>query len=129
MKIPIKKPIAPADLISGAVPQPHAESQTKAFQAGRAKKGESWAEIIADELAQEGITGVSARREIIQRVKALARAGVPWAIQFLADREEGKAKQQVDLEAKGGGTVHVAIVKFGDAPSSTDAPDANQKIE
>mgnify|MGYP001580042813 CR=1 FL=1 len=99
-----------AKIMSGDLPQP---DTTLRPLAPRAENPNTWAAIIRDELSQEGITGVSARREIIQRVKAFARAGLPWAVQFLADREEGRPHQQVDLTGKDGGPLTVSIVRFG----------------
>ncbi len=104
-------------LVSGKTNQPVPPPPQKTK-----RQAESWANVIAEELSQEGIVGVSARREIIQRVKALAKAGVPWAVMFLADREDGKPKQMVDLDAKGGGAVTVNLVSFGQATVVNPAP-------
>lgn len=39
------------------------------------------------------IRGLTVKDKIIARISVLAQAGVPWACEFLADREEGKAAQ------------------------------------
>lgn len=109
-------------LIAGDEPQPKAVPQ---LPKGRPKNNETWAELIQDELSKiEDIDGTTYKRKLIRKVVKLADAGVEWAIKWLADREEGKAKQQVDLDAKGGGAVSVTVVKFGDLPKKEEGPEA-----
>jgi hypothetical protein len=45
-------------------------------------------------IAQDSAKGL---RDIAEKVYALARAGEEWAIQFLADRLDGKPTQQLDM--------------------------------
>ncbi len=105
-------PPLPADYIAGRKEQKLLElREEKAVK----KFAETWAGVIAEELSKEGIGGMTARREIVQRAKTLARQGVPWAIQWLADREEGRPKQQVDLAGRDGGPMVVNIVSFAQA--------------
>jgi hypothetical protein len=118
VKLPEKqnKPVDPkaVDIITGNQPQP-SPAPKNPDRPGRPKKGETWAELISDELDREGVTGVSARREIVRRARELAKAGVPWAIEWLANREEGKPKQQIDLAGKDGGPLTINVVKYSDA--------------
>ena len=109
----MKLPKSANDLISGQAPQPITIP----------KKGESWTDVVSEELSIQSIDGVTLRRDVVRRVAQLARAGVPWAVEFLANREEGKPKQQVDLSAKEGGVVQVALIRFdAPKPGSEEAP-------
>ena len=79
----------------------------------------SWARTIQDELDEleadvraAGFPKRSIRTMIIRKTVELARLGVPWAIQFLADREDGKPRQQLGLEGSDGGELTINVVKY-----------------
>jgi len=48
-----------------------------------------------------------ALRAAADKVLAMAEAGEPWAIQFLADRTDGKARQQLEVSGEGGGPLQI----------------------
>lgn len=62
-------------------------------------KAETWKGIISEIMAEEGLDGVRRKEKIARRVAELAEAGVPWAVDFCADREEGKAAQTHIVDA------------------------------
>ena len=78
----------------------------------------SWAQTIREELDEKGLLGRPVRTEMVRKVIELARAGVPWAIQFLADREDGKPRQALGLEGADGGELTVNLVRFGEGDAS-----------
>lgn len=53
----------------------------------------SWKSIISEVLSEKDLRGVTLKEKIIRRISVLAVAGVPWASEFMADREEGRAAQ------------------------------------
>lgn len=112
----LNKP-SPEDIISGAQAQPEAPTP----KVGRPKKGETWADVIGDELDKESIQGVSRRRKIVKKIADLAEAGVLPAADFLSNREDGKPRQQVDLTGKDGGPLTVTVVSYKDEPPKEDA--------
>jgi hypothetical protein len=50
-------------------------------------------------------------RQAAETVLDLAAAGEPWAVQFLADRTDGKPAQSVTAEVKGEFTVNLPWAK------------------
>jgi len=36
---------------------------------------------------------------VLEKVYNFALAGKPWAVEFIADRTEGKARQHIEIEA------------------------------
>lgn len=92
----IPRALSPSDIVAGNSPQSIPEILSRP---GRPKKGETWRDCIKKVMDQENVEGVTVREEIALRVQGLARAGVPWAIQWLADREEGRPAQSVTVEA------------------------------
>ena len=77
--------------------------------------GETWRDVIA-EIADKSPRGsdLSNRRLIVEKVFGLARRGVPWAIQFLVERLEGKPPQAL-LVANANGN---ALSRLSDAQLS-----------
>jgi hypothetical protein len=110
-----------AEILRGEIPQP--DRPDISFQ--KIPAPESWAGVIKSELDQEEISGVTFRRGIVRKAKELARLGVPWAIEFLADREDGRPRQQVGLEGKGGGPVEVKVVRYDDETTPEGGGSAN----
>ncbi len=99
-----------ADVLSGNIPQKI-----------RPKKGRAWAEEIEAELNEEGIDGSTVRRKLVRKVRQLAEAGVPWAIQFLAEREDGRPHQAVALEGGDGEPLSLTIVSYRDSQNVSPA--------
>lgn len=60
---------------------------------------------------EENVEGVKRKELLARRVAELAAGGVEWAIEFIADREEGKPKNVTAFE--GNAPVQVNITKFG----------------
>jgi hypothetical protein len=52
-------------------------------------------------------------RKAAEQLLDAADAGEPWALQMLADRLDGKPKQQVEASGADGGPLVVEIVRFG----------------
>ncbi len=48
----------------------------------------------------KSIAGATRKEAIIEEVTKLAQKGVAWAVEFLADRDDGKATQFIDVTAK-----------------------------
>ena len=67
-------------------------------KAGRAKKEESWSGIVRSVGSEELPSGGTKREAIVRAVYKAAVHGESWAVRFLAEREEGKAKQSVEIE-------------------------------
>ena len=66
---------------------------------GPPRRGESWRDCIiqaADELPSGG--GATKRELIVAKTFALALKGVPWAIQFIVERCEGKAPMGIFIQ-------------------------------
>ena len=87
-------------LIVGAHVSPAAKLvPSRAFmdRRGRPLRGETWRDCIQKLGNQENIDGVTLREEIVAKTTKLALAGVPWAIQFLAEREDGRPAQAITI--------------------------------
>lgn len=72
--------------------------------AGRPRRGETFRDVIqrlADQPAAPG-SRLSQREAIVALVFGLARRGVPWAIQWLVERLEGKAPIGIAIAQVGG---------------------------
>ena len=70
---------------------------------GRPKKGFAIADILnskSDEIDE--LTGESMREKMLHKVYALATKDRPerWAVEFIADRTEGKAVERIDQTLK-----------------------------
>ena len=70
---------------------------------GRPKKGFAIADILnskSDEIDE--LTGESMREKMLYKVYALATRDKPerWAVEFIADRTEGKAVERIDQTLK-----------------------------
>lgn len=108
-KLPASPESAPpvvktSDFLSGNVPQSPAPGRlsdigTVSGIIGRPKKGETWRDAIKRTMDAQNLDGITVREEIARKVQQLARAGVPWAIQWLADREDGRPAQSLTVEA------------------------------
>lgn len=70
-------------LLKGSILNPH----------GGPLKGETWKDMIAEVMTEEGLDGTKRRENIIRRVAELAEAGVPWAVEFCAKREEPEVQR------------------------------------
>lgn len=65
---------------------------------GRPKRGETWAEIIADVLeGQDGHSKRTIREAIVRKAVEMAMEGDHRARAWLADRESGTARQSVHI--------------------------------
>ena len=64
---------------------------------GRAKKGNAIADIL-NELLEKKKDGKTVRTQILEKVTTMALSGDRWAVEFLADRTEGKALERVQKE-------------------------------
>jgi len=51
----------------------------------------------------------AALRRIAEKSIQLAEAGEPWAVQFIADRLDGKPKQQTEITGEGGSPLRVIL--------------------
>ena len=103
--------IPPVTLPEPVVPPP--------FDPRRMINPNTWAGVIRDELdaleadiVRAGFPKRNIRRVIIQKVVEKAQAGEPWAIAFLADREDGKPRQQVGIEGADGGDLRINVVRY-----------------
>jgi hypothetical protein len=56
-------------------------------------------------------------RAAAERVLDMAAAGEPWAVNFLADRLDGKPVQQVDVE---GEVIHRNVAELPAVPTTAD---------
>ena len=68
---------------------------------GRPPLGGAWAEIareIGNEVVEDAKRGnISRRKQVLVKVYELAKEGEKWAVEFLANREDGQPKQMIDL--------------------------------
>ncbi len=82
---------------------------------GRPKKGNAWADVIAEVMDQvaEDITGKpkdrqrTVRQAVVHRIASLAIGGDVRASQWLADREIGYPRQSVEINNQPKDTVKV----------------------
>jgi hypothetical protein len=51
-------------------------------------KGETWKDMVSEIMKEGHLDGTTRRERILRRVAELAEAGVPWAVEFCARREE-----------------------------------------
>ena len=82
--------------------QGSAKSQFKKGQSGNPKgrpKGSSSLKDILRRIGIEELEGTDMTKDeaIMRKVYKLAFEGQPWAVQFIADRKEGKPHQSVDI--------------------------------
>lgn len=59
----------------------------------------SFSDIIR-ELSDEIQDGKTVREQIVAKTIEFAKKGVPWAVAWVVDRMEGKAKESVDMNIK-----------------------------
>lgn len=86
------------------------ERGTTDFKRGGPLKGETWADLIRDVMKEETVEGVKRKEMIARRIAELASYGVQWAVEFLADREEGKPISTQKFE--GNAPVQINLTKF-----------------
>ena len=70
---------------------------------GRPKKGFAIADILNAKSEEiDEVTGESMREKMLYKVYALATSNKPerWAVEFIADRTEGKAVERIDQTLK-----------------------------
>jgi len=70
---------------------------------GRPKKGFAIADILNAKSEEiDEVTGESMREKMLHKVYALATSNKPerWAVEFIADRTEGKAVERIDQTLK-----------------------------
>ncbi len=82
--------------------QGSAKTQFKKGQSGNPKgrpKGSSSLKDILRRIGIEELEGTDMTKDeaIMRKVYKLAFEGQPWAVQFIADRKEGKPHQSVDI--------------------------------
>ena len=82
--------------------QGSAKTQFKKGQSGNPKgrpKGSSSLNDILRRIGIEELEGTDMTKDeaIMRKVYKLAFEGQPWAVQFIADRKEGKPHQSVDI--------------------------------
>lgn len=96
------------------------ERAKKTSRTARAFDKALWMEILAG-----GEEGQKTLRKIARKVIGQAEEGDQWAIQFIADRIDGKVAQSVQLPVAEDGTVvipHIEFVVVEPAPvNGTDA--------
>ncbi len=66
---------------------------------GRPKIGQSYADIIRSQM-DEVKDGKTEKERLVSKIKELALKGTPWAVEWLADRDEGKSAVNVNLNQK-----------------------------
>lgn len=71
-----------------------------------AKKGKLFDAALRRAIAQEDGKRI---REAAERLLDLAAAGEQWAVKELADRLDGKAKQQTEITGEGGGALQILL--------------------
>ena len=64
---------------------------------GRPRKEFAIAEILR-EIGESKHGGKTKRQLVLEKVYELALKGVPWAVEFIADRTEGKALERVQTD-------------------------------
>lgn len=60
-------------------------------------------------------------REAAEKLLTYAAAGEPWAINMLADRLDGRPKQQIEATDQEGRTLAIALVSYDPAQLQTPA--------
>lgn len=61
-------------------------------------------------------------RDCVEKVLTLASNGEPWAVQFLADRLDGKAAQSVTLAGDAENPLRIIAREIVDPKTGNDAP-------
>lgn len=74
---------------------------------GRPRKGMSFSDIIR-ELSDEVQDGKTVREQIVAKTIEFAKKGVPWAVAWVVDRMEGRAKESVDMNIKDNPLKHLS---------------------
>ena len=77
------------------------------------QKSKAAVEIAAEmnrAISEEGLKGERFRKMIV-KVWDLAERGVPWAVQFIADRTMGKVKEHVELSTPAEGKMLIEVVR------------------
>lgn len=67
--------------------------------AGRPPKEKSFANMLNIAVRETGISGQPKLRELADKLVESALKGEGWALQQVADRLDGKASQQLDVDA------------------------------
>ena len=67
--------------------------------AGRPPKEKSFANMLNTAVRETGVTGQPKLRELADKLVESALKGEGWALQQVADRLDGKASQQLDVDA------------------------------
>lgn len=66
---------------------------------GRPKSGNSFRDVILAQItAIDPATGISVRETIVSKAVELALRGVPWALQWVVERVDGKAPVSLFVE-------------------------------
>jgi hypothetical protein len=78
---------------------------------GRKAKGAvELSQAMSRAISEEGLKGERFRKMIV-KVWDLAERGVPWAVQFIADRTMGKVKEHVELSTPAEGKMLIEVVR------------------
>lgn len=80
--------------------KPHLFQPGKSGNPKGRPKGTDTLSALLKRLGEEELDGsdMDKREAIMRKVYKLAFDGQPWAVQFIADRTEGKPNQKIDIE-------------------------------